>query len=170
MKKLLLIMSLLGLFTSCKSQETGDNKKEQPTMPQGKLISLDYNYGGMRMEQFSDFSLQRKKDGTGALLKFRHYKGEVKYEVSDTLLDAAKRIIEEEKMYEYAVSYALKSINGERILDGYSWHFYALFENKDAINSSGSNASPGGEGLHRISALLSAAAQQCIDNDPKEQP
>jgi hypothetical protein len=175
MKKLLLIMSLLGLFTACKSQNNTDGdsnntKKVEPTMPKGKLLGLEYNFSGMRIEQFSDFNLQRKEKGHKATMKFRHYNKEVEYEVSDTLLDAAKRIIEEEKMYEYGVSYSWEVPNGERILDGYYWHFYALFENKDTISSTGSNASPSGEGLHRINALLSTAAKQCIDNAPNEQP
>ena len=169
MKKLLLIMSLLGLFTACKSQNNSDGdsqntKKEKPTMPQGKLLGLEYNYSGM-----SDFNLQRKEKGTGAIFKFRHYNVETTYEVSDTLLNAAKRIIEEEKMYEYGISYSWEVPNGERILDGYAWHFYALFENKDTINSSGSNASPDGEGLHRINALLSEAARKCIEKDESKQ-
>ena len=138
-------------------------------MPQGKLLGLEYNYSGMRIEQFSDFNLQRKEKGHGATMKFRYFNKEVSYEVSDTLLDAAKRIIEEEKMYEYGLSYSWEVMNGERILDGFYWSFHALFENKDTINSTGSNASPEGEGLHRISRLLHDAAMKCVEKDnPQE--
>lgn len=167
-------MSLLGLFTACKSQENGDgksnnNKTEKPTMPQGKLLELEYNFSGMRIEMFSDFDLHRKEKGPGATMKFRHFNKEVTYEVSDTLLDAAKRIIEEEKMYEYGISYEWESLNGGRILDGYAWHFYAGFEDKQHISSRGSNASPDGDGLHRIRELLSEAAKKCIEQDESKQ-
>lgn len=175
MKKLILMMCLLGLFTGCKSQNNNDGNdgtidykpKDEPTMPEGKLNKLEYNFSGMMIPAFGDFTLQRKEDGKGATLNFRHYNVETSYEVSDTLLDAARRIIEEEKMYAFARSYTLVMNDGERILDGYHWDFYADFDDR-YISSSGRHASPEGNGLHRIEKLLSEAAQQCIENDKEK--
>ena len=168
-------MSLLGLFTACKSQKndndkTDGTKKEKPTMPQGQLNKLEYNYSGMRIERFSDFELQRKKDGNGATLKFRHFNREdLSFEVSDTLLDAARRIIEEDKMYEYGISYSIQIPDGERILDGFSWYFSATFEDQQSIYSKGYHASPDGDGLYHISQLLYDAAEKCVnDSENKE--
>jgi len=85
----------------------------------------------------------------------------VSYEVSDTLFDAARRIIEEERMFEYD-SYYSPETDG-RILDGYSWSFDARFEGDRHISSNGSHASPKGDGLSKISRLFSNAAQQLVE-------
>ena len=42
-KKLVLAMGLLGLFSVCKAQENS-----KPVMPQGKLLRLEYSFSGMR--------------------------------------------------------------------------------------------------------------------------
>jgi hypothetical protein len=45
-KKLFLVMGLLGLFSVCKGQE---NAEQPATMPQGKLLRVKYDFSGMRM-------------------------------------------------------------------------------------------------------------------------
>ena len=98
-------MSLLGLFTGCKSQNTdgnGPNKKvkTEVKMPKSKLLHMEFNYSGMMMEPFYNLELDRNEEAKGRQLKFNSHGQEYSFEVSDTLFDAARRIIEEEKMYE----------------------------------------------------------------------
>ena len=159
---LLMTMTLLGLFSGCKT--TGGNAKTPrqpaPTMPQGELVEVDYHYQGMAMEMIGSPRLQRQTDGR-ALLSFELYGQERQFEVSDTLLAAARAIIEEERMYEYGVSYDLV-MDGAMILDGYSWSFGATFLAADStqvrLSSHGSNAEPDGDGLNRLRRLLTDAA------------
>ena len=167
-------MSLLGLFTGCKSQNTdGDspNKKtkKEIKMPQSKLLRVEYNYSGMMMEPFYNIELYRNEEGKGPQLKFETQRQEYSFEVSDTLFDAARRIIEEEKMYEYGVSYELAS--DIQVLDGYAWRFYARFENKEEnIDSRGHQVSPNGNGLNRMRQLLYDAAEKCMEKAHPQQP
>ena len=81
--------------------------------------------------------------------------------MSDTLLDAARRIISEEKMYEYAKAY----INpmADQILDGYNWSFLAIFDGKEHISSHGRQASAPGNGIRLLGEMLSNAAEQVAD-------
>ena len=155
---------LASVFSGCKSSKEAGNESQQPTqpvveqtMPQGKLLEVGYRYGGMMMEMVSNMTLSRREGP--ARLTFFFYNQEVSYEVSDTLFDAARRIIEEEKMYAYAVNYSLEL--SERILDGYHWSFFANFED-ERLRSSGSHVSPEGNGLNRLSTLLREAAMDCL--------
>ena len=66
-------------------------------------------------------------------------------------------------MYEYASSYSLQM--DDRILDGYSWSFDADFEGDEHISSGGRHVSPQGDGLYKISTLLSNAARQLVKAD-----
>lgn len=131
-------------------------------MPEGRLNEVSYRYQGMRMEMVNSPSLKRFADGK-ALLKFRFYTDERSCEVSDTLLDRAREIIEAEEMYEYEPSYSPK-FEG-RILDGESWNFDATFEGGERLSSHGSNAWPKGNGLHRINQLLQDAAKPFLDEE-----
>ena len=170
-KKLILTMGILGILFGCKSKaNTADPQNgnditlnTQQKMPEGRLLRVQYFYQGMMMEEFGSFDLQRTSDG--CKLSFRHFSSEVSYEVSDTLLDAARRIIEQEKMYEYASSYSLQM--DDRILDGYSWSFDADFEGDEHISSGGRHVSPQGDGLYKISTLLSNAARQLVKAENK---
>lgn len=172
-----MMMGILGILFGCKGKEKateqqngGDvgtivEKKELPTMPEGRLLRVTYFYQGMMMEELGNFNLHREAVGKTAVLSFRHYGDEVSCEVSDTLFDAARRIIEDEKMYEYAPSYTLNM--KERILDGYSWGFDADFEGDEHIASGGSNVSPRGDGLNKIRNLLYEAARRAVETDQK---
>ena len=172
-KKLIIAMAITSMLMGCKCKEkaaepkNGGNETPQltqntpKTMPEGRLLRVTYSYQGMRMEMFSNFDLQRLPEGSK--LSFRHYNNEVSYEVNDTLLDAARRIIEEEHMYEYDSYYSMK-MEG-RILDGDRWDFDAKFEGNQRISSGGRNASPKGDGLHKISKLLNDAARRLVEAD-----
>ena len=171
-KKLILMMGILGLLFGCKSNEkTTEAPTSHPSplaqqkMPEGRLLRVSFFYQGMMMEELGNFDLHREADGKTAVLSFRHYSDEVSHEVSDTLFDAARRIIEEEKMYEYASSYKLEM--KEMILDGYSWGFDADFEGDEHIASGGSNVSPRGDGLNKIRNLLYEAAKRVVEADQK---
>lgn len=174
-KKLILMMGILGILFGCKGKEKvadtkngGDVTQQlaqntQQKMPEGRLLRVRYYYQGMMMEEFGHFDLQRQTDGKTAKLTFRHFSNEEACEVSDTLFEAARRIIEQEKMYEYASDYSLKM--KERILDGYSWSFDADFEGDEHISSGGSNVSPNGNGLNKIRNLLYDAAKRVAKSD-----
>ena len=148
------------LLTGCKSHQqtttdgqTNVNQTEttmKQKMPQGKLLSVSYNFQGMRRELFRDMELTRV-DGK-PVIRFEGPYGKREYAVGDSLFDKARTIIEEEKMYEYGTSYA--PMIKERLLDGYSWNFSATFEGDEHIYSKGSNAEPDGDGLNKIHRLL----------------
>ena len=161
MGRILLTAIVTGcLLTGCKTQQqpttegqSNSNQAEttmKKKMPQGRLLSVGYNFQGMRMEVFRNMELTHK-DGK-PVVKFECPYGEREYEVEDSLFDQARTIIEEEKMYEYGNSYELEM--AEMILDGYSWNFSATFEGGEKIESSGSNSSPDGNGLSKIHRLL----------------
>ena len=46
-KRLVLAMGLLGLFSVCKAQVN-----TKPAMPQGKLLSLEYSFSGRRSRPY----------------------------------------------------------------------------------------------------------------------
>ena len=131
-------------------------------MPAGRLNEVSYSYQGMRMEVIGNPSLKRAEGGK-ATLSFKFFSDERSYEVSDTLLDKARDIIEEEKMYNYDSSYSLSF--SERILDGYSWSFDAIFEGGERLSSHGRHVEPEGNGLNRIDSLLRAAAMPFVKEE-----
>ena len=163
----------MGLLTGCKAHQpaagstdipaaTAAKPTAEPAMPAGRLNEVAYSYQGMQMNTIDQPRLKRTGDGK-AMLTFSFYHDECSCEVSDTLLDKARDIIEAEKMYQYDASYSLMA--DERILDGYSWSFSAVFEGGARLSSHGRNASPKGSGLHRMEQLLLNAAMECL---PKE--
>ena len=147
------------------SQSSQSSQPSQPSsakMPSGRLNEVSYSFQGMMMNVVGQPTLKRTEGGK-ALLTFQFYSDERSCEVSDTLLDKAREIIEQEKMYEYAPSYSLDL--KERILDGYSWSFDAVFEGGERLSSHGRHVSPEGDGLHRIEKLLYAAAKECLPEE-----
>ena len=147
MRLILVTMVLAGLLAGCKAhrapstddgdQTENENKNMKKTMPQGRLLSVSYNYQGMMMEAIRNKELTRK-DGTPSI-KFEFMGEERQFAVSDTLFDVARAIIEEEEMYNYRGHYSLGKM-GLEVLDGYSWSFDATFEGDESISSGGSNS------------------------------
>ena len=136
-------------------------QKNLTTMPEGRIVRLYYNYNGMMMEEFSNFTLCRLPDGKGIQISFRHRGSEMTInDESDSLFDAARHIIEEERMYEYDSHYSLQL--GGPILDGYSWDFDVYFESGEKLLTGGRHVSPDGNGLRRISSLLSDTARRLL--------
>jgi hypothetical protein len=163
-------MAITGAVLACKSKEKavepqngGEVTQRQAshattkTMPVGRLLRVSYSHQGMMMERFSHFDLQHTAEGNK--FSFRHFSDEVSYEVSDTLFDAARRIIEEERMFEYESYYGLPPELEQRMLDGFRWRFDACFENGERIHSSGRHVFPDGNGLQKIERLLYHAAE-----------
>ena len=96
-------MALLGLFSVCHAQADSN-----PAMPKGKLLRLEYSYGGMMMPVYGDFILKRSAETGESDFRFLHYNKEVfTKDVPDSVFTAASRISEEERMYEFASSYGL---------------------------------------------------------------
>lgn len=166
--KLMAMTAMLGMAMGCKmshntTDPAGRGTTKEATMPQGRLIEVEYDYQGMVMEMIGSPRLFRSEGK--AMLSFRLMGGEEEtHEVSDTLFDAARTIIEEERMYAYGSSYKISSPFVE-VLDGYSWHFEAVFEGGEHLSSGGSNVRPEGQGLSRISKLLTEAAEQFVKFD-----
>ena len=95
---------------------------------------------------------------------FRHYNTQVSHDgAPDSLFTEARRIIEEERMYEYGDSYHLPAELEASMLDGFSWHFDAYFENGVHISSHGRHVLPEGKGLHSLENLLYKAANDIIE-------
>ena len=176
MKNILFAMSLLGLLTCCTSKKAmidepqtppSTQLEEQRTMPQGRLKYFSYNRRESFMPVYGKFELKLNEGGKGATFSFySRGRGDVTHEVSDTLLDAVRRIIEEEQMYTYEIGYSLAF--KERILDGYSWDFLAIFEGKETVSSRGNNAEPGGNGLRRMENFLMEAAKKCDETNEEQ--
>ena len=166
--KLLILMTIIASLVGCKSKEPTGKADGAATpaavpaaMPQGRLNYVEHSYHAMYMAPFSNFELKRIDDSDSCEFKFYHYDQEETHTVSDTLLDAARRIISEEKMYEYAKAY----INpmADQILDGYNWSFLAIFDGKEHISSHGRQASAPGNGIRLLGEMLSNAAEQVAD-------
>jgi hypothetical protein len=164
-KKLFLVMGLLGLFSVCKGQE---NAEQPATMPQGKLLRVKYDFSGMRMAEYRDFDLKRSAETGKSEFCFKHHISDVSIDdVADSLFTAACRIIEEERMFEYGSYYGLSPELEKGMLDGFRWSFDAYFENGGRISSSGRHVMPDGKGLRRIEELLYHAAEAAT-NKPIE--
>jgi len=155
-------MALIGMATGCKSSQSATNTtvkaeqeadKKEATMPQGRLMEVTYKYQGMYMERVENPRLIRTDNGATLTVKVLG-KGDVELQVSDTLLDAARAIIEEERMYAYDGYYSLPPEIAKGMLDGFSWSFTAVFEDKQRLFSSGKHVDPDGDGLHRLNKLL----------------
>jgi len=163
---LLMTVGILLFCAGCKSNKPvipdKNNTVEQPakkaTMPQGRLMHVMYKYSGMARMPYSNFNLIRTDSGKSS---FSFWHGsEMSFEnIPDSLFDALRRVIEEEHMYEYESYYGLPRELEQGMLDGYSWSFDAVFENKERISSSGRHVSPDGKGLRKIEDLLVKAAQ-----------
>ncbi len=113
------------------------------------LKYVQYEYHSMAFHPFEEYVLEKYDNGE-VHLKTNGSVGDRDYLVSDTVMTAVKRIIEECKMYEYDSYYTIPI----QPLDGDRWAFTARFEDQ-TISSGGRNAEPkDDEGLRRLSRLL----------------
>ena len=132
--------------------------------PNGRLLSVRYNYQGMAMEMYSQFEFKRDEKGKPQL-SCRKFNEEVTWSVDESVFNTADSIITAYDLLDLESSYALKLPEGERILDGSSWSFGAKYEKRD-ISSRGRNAWPENrEGLHAIHDLLHKTAKKYDTTD-----
>ena len=95
--------------------------------------------------------VDREENGDVVLRAMRENYGPlVTKKVDDEALKAIRNIIEKNQMYAYKEHYRPK---GE-VYDGYSWHFYAEFDDGSCISSGGYNAGPKDDGLGEIRAYI----------------
>ena len=124
----LMMMVTTGSFVGCKTGQQADSgnalvnkatlgedngskdKEPERTMPQGRLLEVSYNYQGMAMEVVEEPRLTRR-DGQ-PMLYFKQWNGEKSCLVDDSLFDAARNIIEQERMYAYSQSSQIESQTG----------------------------------------------------------
>ena len=113
------------------------------------LTYVEYEYHAMAFHPYENYILE-KNDKNEVHLKTTGNIGDRDYLVSDTVLTAVKRIIEEYRMYEYDSYYTVEI----QPLDGYRWGFAARFSDQ-RLSSAGRNAwPPNSEGLRKLSQLL----------------
>ena len=141
MKRFSIMASIVGVL----SVLTGCSMFQK--MPEGKLVSLEYTRSAMRGNEY-EVSLTTEANGDVVLRAMKENYGElIEKKLTEEEVAGFVSIIKEEKMYKYKEKYRPLL----KVLDGYMWHFNARFEH-GSIDSGGSNANPGGEGLNRIKA------------------
>ena len=127
----------------------------------GQLVGVSYRYQGMAREPFGELKVKRDANGKPQLAC------EVDggpWPCDERLMTAIDNLVEEYALEGLSPSYEMKSIAGERILDGYSWSVSIVYEKK-TISSHGSNASPSNfRGVQLIGSLLSEEVQRHLGN------
>ncbi|MBR5087259.1 MAG: hypothetical protein IKX31_09675 [Muribaculaceae bacterium] len=172
---LIMVLAILGsTFTvdAKKRKRRATVKKEKQVQQKEKnekvqhcgLDMVEYNYQGMMMSPFANMRVERKDNKVVFILKGTTTE-EKEFVIDDgeQILKEALKIIEEEKMLDYGVSYSLDP--SIQVLDGYSWEFSAKLADGRSVSSRGRNAEPSGNGLNRISALLYERAQKLLGMD-----
>lgn len=79
-----------------------------------------------------------------------YYEKGLTVSVDSTLLDSIKNVIVEHKMQNYKDTYRPPF----EVLDGYSWHYRARFDDGTSLYSSGYNSRPNDDGLNIINTML----------------
>ena len=114
-------------------------------MPKGELVWVEYTKSGTMACYIYYSEVELQKDGTVIVKSQKESCGEIiEKKVDPKVLTDLRNIIKEHKMYKYKEHYRPYF----QVLDGYSWTFSARFSDGTSISSSGSNAGPGGDGLH----------------------
>jgi len=132
----------MGLLTSCGARAQ---------MPEGRLLSIEYVRSGMMAGYEYHGLLETTDNGDVLLTSMTEKFGEAsRLKVDEQTLQRFRDIIKEEQIYNYARDYSPPF----EVLDGYGWHLYIRFEGGKSIESSGHNATPGGEGLTRLRSLM----------------
>lgn len=128
-------------------------QKKSTKTEQCLLDMVEYEYGGMRMYPVSKVRVERK-DGKVVLVSKGTVTEEEEFVLDDgeQLLKEALKIIEEEKMLDYGVSYDVPP--EMQPLDGYAWWFSAKLADGRSVTSRGRNAGPEGDGLGKMHKLL----------------
>lgn len=117
------------------------------SMPKGQLVKIEYSESGTMAGYRYYGCVELQKDGSVIVKAQKESYGEIiEKKVKAEVLTELRNIVKEHKMYKYKERYRpfLK------VLDGYSWSFYAKFSDGESISSNGFNARPGGEGLNTL--------------------
>ena len=136
-------------------------------MPEGDLLRVEFSRHAARAG--AEYEGLVERDSTGAyILKAMQtpYGPLFQKQLDATEVQQFRQIIQEEKMYQYKDIYTPMM----RVLDGYSWSFYAKFSDGSSISTHGENARPKGEGLARIRNLMTALAKEGIQIEESETP
>lgn len=145
---------------------SGEPNDLQSLSPTDRLLSVEFNFQGMRQSFYREFNLSRDEKGRPCL-SCKRMNEDVTWVVAESVMQAADSIIQANDLFNLESSYALVLPEGERLLDGMFWSFAARSE-KLNVSSLGRNAWPddkGSEGLHAIEKLLMETAQQ-YDKQP----
>ena len=125
------------------------------TMPEGSLKSLQFStHGTMRFPTYY-FSVDSDENGSVWLTHISDEGDTTKVAVGRGLLYDLRNIIERDNLYKLEKSYQPKM----QVMDGDGWRFYAGFDSKQSISSSGSNVWPKKISFGGIRALLDSTYQ-----------
>ena len=139
----------------------GESTDLQSVSALGRLLSVEYSFMGMARPYYGDFELKRGDNGQ-LRLSCSKWGKQVSWPVDEEVLQKADSIIQNSNIPDLQSSYSMKTPDGERILDGFRWNFYARYE-KQNFSSSGRNAWPADsdrDGLRAIEKLLNETAQK----------
>lgn len=141
------VFSLGG--ASCTPKPSAGGTSQQNSSP--TITSLTYCKRGTMKQPIIYYELT-VKDGVATLKNAsgRDEEDAISRQVDISIVDSLQQIIAEEKVMKYKSSYTPHF----RVLDGYSWYLDIVFSDDTYKMSSGSNAWPDGEGLHRITELF----------------
>ena len=121
------------------------------SMPAGELVKLSFTRNEMTADNQFEGCVEQDSTGVFILSAMKEEYGPLfEKRIDAEMMKKFRQIIEEERMYAYKESYEpLTNVN-----DGSMWHFNAVFSDGSMISSHGNNASPDGDGLSRIKALM----------------
>ena len=137
-------------------------------MPDGDLIGLSYTQNAMMAENEYEGHVEQDSTGTFVLSAMKENYGPLfEKRIDSETMKKFRQIIEEERMYAYKESYQPRVT----IYDGTMWSFSAVFSDGTSISSHGTNASPRGDGLSRITELLMQLVEDGVQkaDAPQEQ-
>ena len=136
-------------------------------MPEGDLLRVEFSRHAARAGAEYEGLVERDSTGVYILKAMQTPYGPLfQKQLDATEVQQFRQIIQEEKMYQYKDIYTPMM----RVLDGYSWSFYAKFSDGSSISTHGENARPKGEGLARIRNLMTELAKEGIQIQESETP
>ena len=140
--KTCLLSGIMAMLVGCSPKKV---------MPAGELVSVELTKSGTMAGYIYEGHVDRQENGEVVLKAMRENYGPLVTKTVDA--EALKRIrdiIERNRMYAYKEDYR----PSVQVYDGYSWHFYAEFDDGSCISSCGYNAGPKDDGLGEIRAYI----------------
>ncbi|MBR5639965.1 MAG: hypothetical protein IKW83_09405 [Muribaculaceae bacterium] len=171
---LVLVLAMLGgtFNVEAKSKKRRNKARKEKTVKNKKTVKakeercildmVEYQHQGMRMQPVAEVRLERKNGKVVFAVRGTNTEEKEFFPADgEQLLKEALKIIEEEKMLDYGVSYEPEI----QPLDGYAWSFSARLSDGRSVSSHGHNAGPDGKGLSRMSELLFRRAYKLLGID-----